>query len=90
MFHISAHFIFWGHLSYFYYLSLVKLEQTKSNNYLCQIQAKEKKHESFQAGSIIKDSISWILSLIDNFKCNLPTLYRRVHQFVAKINQICV
>ena len=89
MFLISAHFIFGGHLSYFYYLSLVKLEQTKTNN-LCQIQAKEKKHESFQAGSIIKDSISWILSLIDNFKCNLPTLYRRVHQFVAKINQICV
>ena len=57
MFLISADFIFGGHLSYFYYLSLVKLEQTKTNN-LCQIQAKEKKHESFQAGSIIKDSIS--------------------------------
>ena len=32
MFHISAHFIFLGHLSYFYYLSLVKLEQTRTNN----------------------------------------------------------
>ena len=69
MFLISAHFIkfFWGHLSYFYYLSLVKLEQTKTNN-LCQIQAEEKKHESFQAGFIIKDSISWILTLIDNWR----------------------
>ena len=69
MFHISAHFIFWGHLSYFYYLSLVKLEQTRTNNNIyARYKQKKKKHESFQAGSIIKDSISWILSLIDNWR----------------------
>ena len=48
MFLISAHFIFWGHLSYFYYLSLVKLEQTKTNNYYARYKQKKKNMRAFR------------------------------------------
>ena len=59
MFVIPVHFIFGGHLSFLLFV-IGKIGTNKNQQFMPQkgIKAEDKKHESFQAGFIIKRSIS--------------------------------